>query len=88
MLMRDILEGRLLTGLARVVMSSIYMETLMLQADSHNSKEFEGRLLESYGLDDSLKMSKKDLMDLVKLPRKQCNTPTILQQFKKRFVRR
>ena len=63
MLMRDILEARRLTGFARVVMLSIHTDILMLQADNHNLKEFEGRLLGRYGLNDSLRMSKKDLMD-------------------------
>ena len=38
-------------------------------------------------MDDSFRMTKKDLMDWVELPRKGRNTITILQEFEDRFAR-
>ena len=55
-------------------------------AESGFWEEFETRLLEKYGLDDSLRISKKDLMDWVELPGKGRNTTTLLQEFEKHFA--
>ena len=46
MLMRDISEDKRLSGFPRVVILSIHMEVLEVQADCRNWLEFEGRPLE------------------------------------------
>ena len=43
-------------------MSSVHMKILDFQADSRNWEEFEKGLLEKYDLNNSLQMSKKELM--------------------------
>ena len=53
----------------------------------HNWREFEDRLLERYGLDDSLQISKRELMEWVELPGKGRNTSMLLQELEKRFAR-
>ena len=58
-----------------------------MQATCQNWVEFEGRLLERYGFDDSLWLSKREFMEWVKSPRKGRNTSTLLQEFRKRFAR-
>ena len=54
MLMRDIPKAKQLSGFARVVTSSLHGEILEMIPQIHNWLEFERRLLEEYGLDDSL----------------------------------
>ena len=58
-LMRDILEERCLTGFPRVAMPSIHAEVLEVRAESRTWEEFEGRLLEKYGLDDAVGILRK-----------------------------
>ena len=87
MLMRDVTAAKRLNSFARVVTPSLYGEILEMIAESGFWEEFETRLLEKYGLDDSLRISKKDLMDWVELPGKGRNTTTLLQEFEKRFAR-
>ena len=87
MLMRNIPEDRRLTGFPRVVTPSIHTEVLEIQADCRNWEEFEERIFEKYGLDDSLRISKMDLMEWVELPGKGRNTTTLLQEFERRFAR-
>jgi hypothetical protein len=70
MVMRDILEDRRLAGFTQVVMPSIHAEVLEVRAKSQTWEEFEGRLLEKYGLDDALRLSTHDFMELVETPRK------------------
>ena len=70
-----------------MVTLSIHVEVLEIQADCCNWVEFEERLLEKYGLDDSLRISKRDLMEWVELPGKGRNTMVLLQEFEKRFAR-
>ena len=65
MLMQDIPEERRLVGFAKMVTSSIHTEVLELQFDYYNWSEFEERLLQRYSLNDSLRMSKKELMEWV-----------------------
>ena len=55
---------------------------LELQANHRNWSEFEERLLERYGLDDSLQMT-KELMDWLDLREKGINTTMILLEFEK-----
>ena len=50
MLMRDIPEERRLAGFPRVAMPSIHAEVLEVRAESRTWEEFEGRLLEKYGV--------------------------------------
>ena len=69
MLMRDIPEERRLAGFPRVAMPSIHAEVLEVRAASRTWEEFEGRLLEKYGLDDALRLSKRDFMEWVESPR-------------------
>ena len=56
-------------------------------AESGFWEELETRLLEKYGINDSLRISKKDVMDWVELPGKGRNITTLLQEFEKRFAR-
>ena len=86
MLMRDISKAKQLTDFARVVTLSIHMEILELQANSCKWEVFERGLFERYGLDNSLRLSKKYPMDWIKLPRKERNTIVILHEFERHFV--
>ena len=52
----------------------------------HNWREFEDRLLERYGLDDSLQISKRELMEWVDLRGKGRSTSVLLQEFEKQFT--
>ena len=52
--MRDIPEDRRLVGFPQVAVSGIHAEVLEVRARSRTWEEFEGRLLEKYGLDDVL----------------------------------
>ena len=49
--------------------------------------ELEGRLLEKYGYDDSLRLSKRDFMAWVESPGKRRNASVLLQEFEQRFAR-
>ena len=70
MLMRDIPEERHLAGSPRVAMPGIHAEVLEVRAESRTWEEFEGRILEKYGLDDTLRLSKRDFMEWVESPGK------------------
>ena len=65
MLMRNIPEDRWLSAFPQVITASIHAEVLEVQGYCRNWGDFDGRLLEKYGFDDSLRMSKKDFMDWV-----------------------
>ena len=80
MLMRDIPEDRRLSKFPRVVTPSIHAE---VQADYRNWQDFKERLLERYGLDDSLRLSKRELIEWVELPNKGRNTSMLLLEFKR-----
>ena len=86
LLMRDVIAAKRLNSFARVVTPSLYREILEMIAESSFWEEFETKLLEKYGLDDSLQKSKKDLMDWVELRSKERNTTTLLQEFEKCFA--
>ena len=58
-----------------------------MQEACRNWEEFEGRLLERYGYNDSLRLSKRKFMDSVESPGKERNMSTLLQEFEKRFAR-
>ena len=62
MLMRNIRKAKELSGFARVVMPSLHGEILEMIAE-RLLEEFVRGLLEEYGLDDSLRMTEKDLLD-------------------------
>ena len=79
MVMRDILEERRLTGFPRVAMPGIHAEVLEVRAKSRTLQEFEGRLLEKYGLDDALRLSKRDFMEWVETPGKGRNASVLLR---------
>ena len=64
-------------------MPSIHAEVLEGQEDCRNWAEFEGRLLERYGSDDLLRLTKKEFMDWVKRPVKGLNMSALLQEFEK-----
>ena len=83
MLMRDIPDHRRLSGFAQVVMLSIHAEVHEIQDDCRNWSEFEERLLERYAFNESLWLSKKELMEWVELPGKGRNTMTLLQEFER-----
>ena len=63
MVMRDIPEDMQLAGFPRVAMPGIHAKVLEVRAESQTWEEFEGRLLEWYGLDDALRLSKRDFME-------------------------
>ena len=78
MLMRDVPKNRRLSVFHRVVTPSIHAKVLKVQADCRNWQDFEGQLLKRYGLDDLLRLSKRELMEWVELPRKGRNTSVLL----------
>ena len=49
--------------------------------------EFEGRILEKYEYEDSLRLSKREFMNWVNRPGKERDTSTLLQEFERRFAR-
>ena len=65
MVMREISEEKRLTGFPRVAMPGIHVEVLEVRAESLTWEEFEGRILEKNGLDDALRLSKRDFMEWV-----------------------
>ena len=87
MVMRDIPEDMRLAGFPRVAMPGIHAEVLEARAESRTWEEFEGRLLEKYGLDDALQLSKRDFMDWVETPEKGRNVSVLLWEFEERFAR-
>ena len=60
---------------------------LEIQAECRTWGEFEARLLEKYGLDDAIRLSKRDFMEWVETPGKGRNASTLLREFEERFVR-
>ena len=86
MIMRDIQEGRRLGSFSRFVAPSIHAEVLEIQMTCRSWEELEERLLQRYGLEDSLRLSMKDLMDWVEIPGTGRKTSVFLQEFKKRFA--
>ena len=87
MQMRNILEDRLLTVFPRVLTPSIYTEMIEIQADFRDWADLLGRILERYNYDESLQLSKKDIMYWVDNPGKGQNSSTLLQEFESRFTR-
>ena len=58
-----------------------------MRAESRTWEEFEGRLLEKYGLDDALRLSKQDFMEWVESPNKGRNASVLLREFEGLFAR-
>ena len=87
MMMRDILEDRQIAGFPLVAMLGIHAEVLEVRAESKTWDEFEGRLLEKYGLDDVLWLLKKDFIEWVETPGKGRNSSVLLWEFEERFAR-
>ena len=87
MVIRDIPKDRQLAGFPRVATPGIHAEVLEVRAESRTWEEFEGRLLEKYGLDDALRLAKRDFMEWVETPEKGRNTSVLLRVFKERFAR-
>ena len=87
MVMRDISEDRRLAGFARVATPGIHAEVLEVRAESQTWEEFEGQLLEKYGLDDALQLSKRGFMEWVEPPEKGRNVSVLLWEFEERFAR-
>mgnify|MGYP000011049950 CR=1 FL=1 len=84
--MRNIPEDRRLSGFPRVAMPGIHAEVLEVQAESWTWEEFQGPILEKYGLDDTLRLSKWDFMEWVETPEKGRNASVLLQEFEERFA--
>ena len=70
-----------------MVSRSIHSEVLEVQEVCQNWEEFEGRLLERYGYDHSVRRSKRKFMDWVESSEKERNTSALLQEFERRFAR-
>ena len=87
MVMRDIPEDKRLAGFPRVATPGIHAELLEVQAGCRTWEEFEGRLLEKYGLDDALRLSKQKFMDWVETLGKGRNALVLLREFEERFAR-
>ena len=67
-------------------MPGIHSEVLEVRAESRTWEEFEGGLLEKYGLDDALRLSKRDFMEWVESPNKGRNASVILREFEEHFA--
>jgi hypothetical protein len=87
MVMRDIPEDRRLSGFPRVAMPGIHAEVLELRDGSGSWEEFEGRLLEKYGHDDTLRLSKRDFMEWVETLGKGRSASALLREFEDHFAR-
>ena len=60
---------------------------LEVRAESRTWEEFEGWLLQKYGLDDALRLWKRELMEWVETPEKGRNALVLLREFEERFTR-
>jgi hypothetical protein len=70
MVMRDIPEDRRLSGFPRMATPGVHADVLEVRDESGSWEEFESRLLEKYGHDDALRLSKHDFMEWVETPGK------------------
>jgi hypothetical protein len=87
MVMRDIPEDRRLSGFPRVAIPDIHAEVLQVREECGTWEEFEGRLLEKYGHDDALRLSKCEFMEWVETPGKGRSASALLREFEERFAR-
>jgi hypothetical protein len=60
---------------------------LEVRDESGSWEEFESRLLEKYGHDDALRLSKHDFMEWVETPGKGRTASALLREFDDRFAR-
>jgi hypothetical protein len=87
MVMRDISEDRRLSRFPRVATPSVHAEVLELREESRDWEAFEGWLLEKYGHDDALRLSKHDFVEWVETPGKGRGVSALLRDFEDRFAR-
>ena len=85
--MKDILQDRQLTGFPWVATLCIHAEVLKVNSEYRTWGEFEERLLEKYGLDDVLRLSKRNFMEWVETLGKGRNASALLREFEERFTR-
>ena len=67
-----------MAGFPQVVTPSIHAEVLEVLAGCQTWEEFEGRLFKKYGLDNSLRLLKRDFMEWVETLGKGRNTSVLL----------
>ena len=60
---------------------------LKVQIGCQTWGEFEGQILEKYGLEDSVRLSKQDFTEWVETPGKGRNASALLREFEECFVR-
>jgi hypothetical protein len=87
MVMRDIPEDRRLSGFPRVVVPGIHAEVLEVREECGTWEEFEGRLLEKYGHDNAIRLSKREFMEWVETPGKGRSASALLREFEDCFAR-
>jgi hypothetical protein len=88
MVMRDIPEDRRLSRLPRVVVPGIHAEVLEVREECGTWEEFKGQLLEKYGHNDALRLSKRKLIfKWVETPGKGRSASALLGDFEERFAR-
>jgi hypothetical protein len=87
MVMRDISEDRQLSGFPQVATLGIHAKVLQVREECETWEEFEGRLLEKYGHDDALRLSKREFMEWVETPGKKRSASALLRDFEERFAR-
>mgnify|MGYP000656833638 CR=1 FL=1 len=86
MMMRDIPEDMRLAGFPRVLTPGMHAVVLKVQARCRTWGEFEVQLLEKYGLDDTLRLSKRDFMEWVETPGKGRNVLAVIREFEEYFA--
>jgi hypothetical protein len=70
MVMRDIPEGRQLSGFPQVATPGILAKVLEVREECGMWEEFEGRLLKKSGHDDALRLLKCEFMEWLETPEK------------------
>jgi hypothetical protein len=86
MVMRYISEDRRLFGFPRVATPGVHVEVVEVREESRTWEEFEGRLLEKYGHDDALHLSKRKWTFTKRLSGR--STPSKGGRFERRHVQR
>jgi hypothetical protein len=69
-----------------VATPGIHAEVLEVREECKTWEEFESRLLEKYGHDDALRLSKLEFMEWVESPGKGRNASALLREFEERFT--
>jgi hypothetical protein len=70
-----------------VATPGIHAEVLEVRDESGSWEEFESQLLEKYGHNDALRLSKRDFMEWVETPGKGRSASTLLWEFEDSFAR-